>query len=242
MKTMAVFFVMGSIGASEFLSWYGAGYLGAFILGLLFLVLALMGMGEHEVNHDISHDVSHDTHIGHDAHGHDGHGDTQGHHILTSILSVLGIGRCPLSIVLMTYLFLFSLIGVASLTFLKPITFTSVIFGTVSYAIAGVGAFFLTGIIARLISKIMPTGGTSIKKTAAIVGMLAKAKITFANGKGIIQTYDANSSLIEKMAETVDPTQSVKYGQEVIIVSYDDDRDVVKVQLAPNELAALPRQ
>ncbi len=53
----------------------------------------------HDMDHDIDHDVDHD--FDHDADHDVEHGVGAHHGIIDNLLSFMGVGRCPLSIILM---------------------------------------------------------------------------------------------------------------------------------------------
>ncbi|MBT5503403.1 DUF1449 family protein [Candidatus Falkowbacteria bacterium] len=240
------FLPVAALTLPDFIAWYGAGYLATFILGLMFLVLAVMGVGEHDAaaEHDLDHDIDHDIDVEHDVEtdhdvGHESEHDhevEQAHGLMHSILNLLGIGRCPLSIIMMTFLFLFTGIGIGSLLILKPITFTSVIFGTVSYSVAFLGALFLTGSIARLIGRYLPTKETYVKGTASLHGKIGKANYDFSDNTGFFQVVDDNHTMLEKKGINIDPDNPIKARDSVLIVTYNKEKGCFLVKKAPPEL------
>ena len=233
---------IASIVGSEFFLWYGVGYFCTFILGVMFLVIALLGLGEHEaaVDHDIDHDFDIDHDIDHDfEHDHDvGHEMEHEHHFFQSILSLLGIGRCPMSIVIMTFLFTFSVIGVIALIITKPILGVAAIYGLVSYGLAFFGAFFMTGSFARLIGRLLPSYESSIKSKRELAGKIGTVLYDFDTAKqtGFIQVYDGNGSLIEQRAHNTDTSQPLKKHDKVLIHGWRKEEQKLQVRKAPAEL------
>lgn len=236
----------------DFLAWENVGYLGTFILGLMFLFMSLMGMGEHEIGHDIDHDVDHDVdhNTEHDSttkidyiseHGAGAHhgaaaegGNMSAMHFM---LNLLGVGRCPLSIIMMCWLFIFSVTGVISNIILKNILFTPYIYGPISY----VGAFFisfsLTGFLARLVGKIMPTNETSVLASEDFVGSVGKVLYEFdSEQKSFAQFFDANKTLNEVRIINV-TGKKINKGESVLLTEYDKKNDIYQVEPTPTEVA-----
>lgn len=239
----------------DFLAWENVGYLGTFILGLMFLIMSLMGMGEHEVGHDIEHDVDHDIDhdVGHETdhdatakidyvheHGAEAHsaaakGDDMS--AMHFVLNLLGVGRCPLSIIIMCWLFIFSVTGVISNIILKNILFTPYIYGPISY----VGAFFisftLTGFLARLVGKIMPTNETSVLASEDFVGSIGKVLYEFdSEQKSFAQFFDTNKTLNEVRIINV-TGKKINKGESVLLTEYDKKNDIYEVEPTPTEVA-----
>lgn len=227
---------------TDILLWYNIGYAGTFILGLIFLVMAIFGSeagdgsAEHDIGHEIDHDVEHD--IGHDA-DHDAEHDISSGMKLTiahSFLSILGIGRCPFSIIMMSFFFLFTFIGLSANILLKSLLAAFPIYGVMSYIFSMILGFFLTGRLAGIIGKLMPTCETYVRQESSLVGKLGKSVYSFTDDRGYVQIYDDTKTLKEISAENVDPSQSIRAGDDVLIVDYDSEKRVFKVTLAPSEL------
>jgi len=148
---------------TELLQWWNLIFVLPFI-GALFYILMLI-TGAVSADHDAGIDggVETDADIGHDA---DLDHDAGLEHIhdlepgmLTRALSFLGIGRVPLSIIIISFCFLWGFCGFASNTLLSPIL-PSVIFVWASMAIAFVVSLFLTRILANVMTRIMPATET----------------------------------------------------------------------------------
>src|SRR4051812_34414162 len=82
------------------------------VLGFMTLqvsgLLGFLAGGSHDVDHDLAHDVGHE--VGHGVDHEVSHGASG------SILSFMGVGKLPLSIVLQTFLMTFALSGIISNT------------------------------------------------------------------------------------------------------------------------------
>lgn len=249
-STLLDFALLASINLTEFFSWYGVGYLCTIVLGIMLLIISMMGLGDHDVStdhdvdhdldHDVDHNLEHEAETEHDAshegeHDHDAEHDS---HFFHNILSILGIGHCPLSVIIMTFFFTFTLLGVISLLITKSVFSSEMIYGLTSYGLSFVGTFFLTGTIARFLGKIMPTSETAIKRNKDLIGKIGEALYSFDETKntGFIQIYDDNGSLIEKGATNSDPHKLISKGDKVLIVDWDPVNEKFSVCKAPIEL------
>ncbi len=241
---------------AELWKWYNVGYVGVFLLGLMFLVISLMGLEggggdadhdvDHDVDHDMDHDVDHDADVSHDHDADAGHDHEQDHEhehdaehemehsFFHNLMTLIGLGRCPLSIIIMSFCFLFSLIGFGSNLLLKPMVLTPVIYGSVSYVLAFIVGFFLTGALARLIGKVLPTKETFVHEHRELVGKTGKAVYDFQDGKGFIQVHDASGTLLEKKAFC--PDSQINKGEQVVISRWDKENNGFLVVAAPKDL------
>ena len=70
----------------------------------------------HDMDHDIDHDIDHDMDpdLDHDADHDVDHAFSTQHPILDNVLSFLGVGRCPLSIILMVFGISWGFIGLCA--------------------------------------------------------------------------------------------------------------------------------
>jgi len=215
------------MSGAELLSWYSIGFVAVFVLGVVLLLIGLLGLGG---DSDVSHDVS-----GHDVGeaAHDGDGNHGAH---SALLDFLGIGRCPLSIVLMVLCFLFALGGIATVIILRMFYVPGLVVGAVAYPVATVFSFMMSGAVARLIGRIMPTSETYVESESHHIGSLGKAIYGFDNGQGFVQIRDRSGTIHEVKATSPDD-ETIAAGAAVLVLDYDEGNRTFRVQLAPSELA-----
>jgi membrane protein implicated in regulation of membrane protease activity len=232
------------MSGADLVAWYGIGYLASLVLGLTFLVVGILGLGHgdahapagdgHDAGHDADHGAGHDVAHG-DAHAVAGDADAAAAH--HALLDFLGIGRCPLSLILMTLCFLFAFFGLASIIILKQLVRSGLLVGLVSYPAALVLAALVTGRIARLIGRFMPTAETYVAGESSLVGSVGKAVYAFSGERGFVQVYDRNNTLQEVRAVCAEPGQAIRAGDDVLLIDYDGKERVFRVQRAPGEVA-----
>lgn len=130
-------------------------FYGAMGASVLMVAANFMGLFDLEMDHDVDHDVDHDIDADHDA-------DHDHSHTGFSFLSLLGVGKVPLSVLLMTWLMTF---GVAGTTWNASASsydwFPGA--GVLSLLIAFVVSLFVGGAIARFVGKHVPSTETYTK-------------------------------------------------------------------------------
>jgi membrane protein implicated in regulation of membrane protease activity len=205
------------VNASELFSWYGVGYVAVFLVGLVLLLIGMLGLGGDGVDHDM--DADGDGHVDH------------------PLLDFLGIGRCPFSIVLMVWCFLYTLSGLAIVLILRMFYTPGLAVGVVAYPTAAVLSFLCTGLVARVISKLMPTNETYVESESEHIGLLGTATCGFDDGVGFVQVRDASGTVHEMKAINAEPTTPVKNGDAILVVDYEAAERTFKIQKAPAEVS-----
>ena len=209
------------MSGAELLSWYCIGYVAAFVLGVTFLMIGLSGLGgDHDADHDVSAGNDHDT-------------SDSG----SVLLDFLGIGRCPLSVVMMTLCFMFVLTGMSTVLMLRAFYIPGLLAGIIAYASAIVFSFFVTGLIARAVGKFLPTSETYVESEAAHVGTTGEAVYAFEDNTGFVQVRDQSGTIHEMKALNTEKDQPVLAGDVVVITDYDETNRCLHIQKAPKELA-----
>lgn len=199
-----------------------------------------VSVGDHGIAHDVGHDVGadHGHDIGHDSHavhafdhGHD-HEVDHGHGLFHRALGVLGIGRAPLSIVLMTICLLFGGTGIAANFILKPALVTGWLYGWISIAAAAFMVLGGTGPFAQLVARLMPATETSRVTSRDLIGRTGMALFEIVQGSsGYAQVYDRAGNLHQVRVRMRDA--AVPKGGAVVLCEYLQDEDTFLVQSAP---------
>jgi membrane protein implicated in regulation of membrane protease activity len=96
------------------------------------------------LDHDVDHGVEHVT-------GHHDHDSTN------TIFALLGFGKAPMLILLMAMSLIFGGVGIVVNLFIAPLLKITGIFVFISFIIAFIAMVSFTGIIARIVSRLMPT-------------------------------------------------------------------------------------
>lgn len=169
------------------------------------------------VGHDLDHDL--DGHHGAELHAADGHATGAG--LLSGMLSVLGVGRVPLTIVLLSLSLLFGATGISSNALLRPLLGS--LTGFASLAIALLVATLGTGMVARLVARIVPTRESYNVRKDDLVGSIGQAIVELGPDDGFLQVRDHEGNLHQVRARTRAGT--VAKGSRVVLVEHRTDGD-----------------
>jgi len=209
------------------------------VIGVLLVFGAALGFGmteiggdmDHDLDHDIDCNVDHDVDLDVDA-NHDlehdvthGHGET----FLSTAMSVLGIGRVPLTILIMLALLIFGGLGVMSNMVLEPLISLPIIYGLVSLGIAFFGMLFLTGQAARLLARIMPTNESYNVTARDFIGVSGRAVTSVsAASQGTAQIRDHEGNVHNVQCVTDDGIEIAAH-DDIVVMDYDNSRRMAHV-------------
>jgi membrane protein implicated in regulation of membrane protease activity len=202
-------------------AWYNVIFYIPLMLGLLMVLGVILGIGDmlHSVDVDGHPEVS----LDHDAdHGTDqDHGSDQDRES-TTIFSLLGFGRAPVLIVLMSMLLIFGGTGTIINLFLAPILKVASIFVLISVGGAVVNMVALTGVIARIVARFMPTLETKSVTKQDLVGCEGSVVLDVDNTSGLIQVHK-DGDVFQVPCRSTKP---LSRGTPVLVMEYDDAQKV----------------
>ncbi|OGY41413.1 MAG: hypothetical protein A2Y67_02695 [Candidatus Buchananbacteria bacterium RBG_13_39_9] len=225
--------------------WYNLVYVVPFCLGVVLLILQTIGLGEtgldHDVDHDVDHDMDHD--IDHDAdhdaeHGHDVESDQD--NLLWKVALLMGFGKVPLSILIMTFFFVWGAVGYMLTSALQPILRTPFLFFPPVFLATLIITIFVTGYVARIVARVMPKTSTFTTTTKDLIGKVGESLYSIDKDHGTIRVIDQFGNLQQYPAYTSE--DSIPGNTQVLIVNWDEQRDAFLVTILPPELAELKKE
>jgi len=173
---------------------------------------------------DIDHDVEVDAHadIDHDAdlHADVAHAEPS---FLEEALSFFGIGRVPLSFILMTFLTTFAFVGWAVNTVLKPVLRTEFVFFPISFFAAVFCGLACTKLMAGTLGRWLKPVETAAVRRSSLLGRIARAKlpITEQFGRAMLEDeYGSRHTVVCKVAQGAEP---IPKGRTVLLVRFVPD-------------------
>lgn len=212
----------------EFLAWYNLVFEIPFFFSLVYLLLMSSGLlPDHDHDLDLDHDV--DVHVVHVLHvDHDIHADHHVEHerdwdIAARLLSVLGIGKVPVSLIAMTFALIWSFLGFAVNTLLQP-ALPVFLFFSIAVAVATVGSFSLTGIFSRLVARILPTNESYDSPEAGLIGEVAEVVYLIDAKGGTARVRDAAGNLQDVQCVLQQGIPTVPRGVKVLLADYNTDQ------------------
>lgn len=201
--------------------WQNAIFAASIVFWLIYLFISLMGSGgddaltSHEIDKDIDlHHMDKDIDI------HHGNSPQEGF----SLLSYLGIGRCPVSIVLMLLGVSWGFVGlVCNGVFHALWVIPPLLYFWISATIALIIALPFTSFMSRIIARIMPRKGTTAISLESLVGKTGESSVTIDSKSGRVRVRDDYNSLHNIYCRTSPEDNPIPPNKEVLILSRGTD-------------------
>ncbi|MBI2571847.1 MAG: DUF1449 family protein [Candidatus Schekmanbacteria bacterium] len=143
--------------------------------------------------------------------GHDAAADSA----LAAILGVLGVGKVPLTVLLMTLSLLFALIGFTINRLLHGILPVPVFF-SISLVAASAGSFALTGRICALLGRLVPREESYATSFAALAGQTGQVVLLITATEAYAQIHDRFGNLQEVRCESMDG-KALRRGEAILV-------------------------
>ena len=136
-----------------------------------------------------------------------------------AILTLLGLGKVPLMVWLMVFLFVFGLVGLGLQAFADELT-GAPLYPSLAAIIAGIAALPLTSGLVRPLGRIMPQDETSAVGLDSLVGRRGQIAIgTAARGSPARTTVrDRHGHAHHIMLEPHEDGSEIEAGDEVLVV------------------------
>lgn len=213
-----------------FLQWWNLIYELPFLAALLYIGLLASGTvspghGEGDIGHDISHVLHLDHDVSHDGghpHDHPDHDVDEDAGVFVRVLYFFGIGRVPLSIVMLSFLLIWSFTGWASNLLLSR-WFPQPVFIVISFALATIVALILTRYIAIGLAKVMPSLETYGVSQQELGGSHGTAKYGITQSFGRAQVYDRFGNLQEVNCRLLPGGDSIPAGVPIRLLEYNTE-------------------
>lgn len=247
--------------ASGFLTWYNAVFAACFGIGLFFTLLQLLGFGQSDfdthaevephadvdVHGDIDGHV--DVHGGAEAHagagGHDvataveGHDGGHEHDLhaahpgpLAAVAQFMGIGRVPMSAILMTLFYAVGLTGWILNSILAPRYASERALFTTSLAGALIVGLVAVRIVSGLLGRYMPAVLTSAQRRSQMVGLTGEAALPINDRFGRAAVRDRYGTLHQLNCKVPPGASPIAKGTRVVLTRYLEKEDMYYVSRA----------
>ena len=223
------------------LSWWNLIYLVPLILALVYLVIYMVSgvsfgdadASPHiEMDADADVDADTDADADHDASAeHDAEHEAPNTGSTFAMLSLLGVGKAPLSILVMMFLMIWSITGMIVNRVVYGLSESVSPTLIISIPAAAVAAVLGTGLLARLIARVFPSTETYIRRKSSLVGLVGEAVYDMTTGFGMVQVRDESGDLHELPCETRGDAKkpAIQKGQRVVLYDYDEEKGVFYV-------------
>ena len=187
---------------AELLAWYNVIFYIPILVSMVLVFGAGFGVGDVEMDADADIDADAEVDVGHES-------------AFLKALTIVGIGRCPLSIVILTALLIFGCSGIILNQFFAPLL------AIVSVVGAFFSMLFFTRLIATLISKIMPGTETYVIHHDHLVGVAGKLVMNTTTEFGMAHVHDHYGGLHKIQCKTY--KGELPSGTDILVVDRQDD-------------------
>jgi len=216
------------MGWEQLLQWEYLIFALPFIGALFYIFMMATGIAAMDGDHDFAfeHDIDHDVDIGHDIDhdfDHDHDVGTEEYGFLIRALSVLGVGRVPLSIIIMTFSLLWGFFGMASNLLLSKVLIFPLAFIWVSLTTAFVLTVMFTRWVSMSLAKIMPATETSTFNRSDLIGTGAEVRYKVNQKSGTITLYDKFRNLQQYDCRAMPGEEDIPPGVKVVIIEYHSE-------------------
>lgn len=213
-------------------TWWNVPFLAA--LGFAIIMIAIIGVGgvggDHDMDHDVSHDISHDTDTDHGMeHDH----NTAGSH---DLLSFIGIGRVPITIVIMTFCLIWGVSGIISnMIFLGKLS--PAVFICISVILAFVCSVFVTRYLSKGLARIFQTETYKGYPIELLLNQDAIAQNHISQTFGSASVYDPYGVLREVDCRVLPGYPTIPASSPITLAEWNPEKRVFYV-FSQRELAS----
>ena len=165
-----------------------------------------------------------------------GHADSDGDadgHAFFSLLSLLGVGKIPLSLALMVLLFSWGVVGFALNTVLTQWLGGTALVSLVSLPATFMISLALTGLCAAAIAKIIPSDEGTRERRQDLVGRSGEAIYDINATFGMASVRGTAGDFFQVPCRTAAGKPTITKGTRVVLFDYDREQGVF--QAAPFE-------
>ena len=150
-------------------------------------------------------------------------------HPFMAFLSLLGVGKIPLSLSLMILMFCWGLIGFAFNAVLLQWLGASFVIGFVSAPITFVVSLALTGFCAAIVAKIIPNDDSTRQRRQDLVGKPGEAIYDIDASFGMATVRGDAGDYFQIPCRTREPSMRIPKGARIVIFDYDPDQGIFHV-------------
>src|SRR5690606_28201357 len=150
----------------------------------------------------------------------------------------LGVGRVPLSILLMVLMLTFGAIGLVINQLARDWMPDHPVW-LVAFPLAAAGSVGITSAIAPSLSRRMPTTESSARRRRELVGLRATSIFRIDEAQGVAMVRDFGGDRYQVACRTLPGRPAIAGGTEVVLVKYDAERGIFHV--VPSDLEEAPR-
>lgn len=169
-----------------------------------------------DADHDADLDGDHDASVDHDADG--DHGS-----ISLTALSWLGVGKVPVSIILMVLLLTWGVVGFIANAAMQSRGAAAAL---VSVPVAAIISILATHFVATLIGRYLPLYETTARRKHALLGAVGEAIFPIDQKFGMVSVRDETGDLYQIACRVESEGETIPKGAKVQLVAYNAKQEI----------------
>lgn len=190
-----------------------------FVLALLLAGVLVLGAALGLVGADAEAELDVDA---------DADADVDGDHDLpAAALALLGVGRAPLSLLLITLLVAFGATGICLNLLLEPWLGSPLARGVLAVLGAGSASMLAGGAMSRLFARFVPGLESYATEAHDVIGVTGVAEMRITGRFGVARVSDRTGTPLQLRCRA--HATEIPKGSEIVVVDFDDERRIYTV-------------
>ena len=190
-----------------------------FVLALLLAGVLVLGAALGLVGTDAEAELDVDA---------DADADVDGDHDLpAAALALLGVGRAPLSLLLITLLVAFGATGICLNLLLEPWLGSPLARGVLAVLGAGSASMLAGGAMSRLFARFVPGLESYATEAHDVIGVTGVAEMRITGRFGVARVSDRTGTPLQLRCRA--HATEIPQGSEIVVVDFDDERRIYTV-------------
>lgn len=158
----------------------------------------------------------------------DADADVDGDHDLpAAALALLGVGRAPLSLLLITLLVAFGATGICLNLLLEPWLGSPLARGVLAVLGAGSASMLAGGAMSRLFARFVPGLESYATEAHDVIGVTGVAEMRITGRFGVARVSDRTGTPLQLRCRA--HATDIPKGSEIVVVDFDDERRIYTV-------------
>jgi hypothetical protein len=145
------------------------------------------------------------------------------------MLTFLGVGRVPLSIVFTVLLFTWGAVGFVTNAVLQPRTDPAWKVALASVPCAALAGVLVTRAVSGFICRYMPLNGTSARRRHELLGLSGTALYPINETFGLASVRDDEGNLFQVPCRVEQGRDTIGKGESVLLVGYSANKQIYHV-------------
>jgi hypothetical protein len=231
------------MGLEFFFAWWNLLFELVFLLALIYTLLLAFGVGDSDQNTDldVAADIDTDAGLNTDfGQGMESLEAAPDASAVTHAIGFLGVGRVPVSIIVVTFCYLFGVAGWTSNQLFSALRLPPLLFVWLSIVLALVVSIGLTRALALGLAHILPSTESYGVEKGELVGRIAEVRYPISHTFGAAQVRDQYGNLHQVDCRIGPADGEIPAGTRVVLLDYDETCEVFGV-LTEEQLEARVR-